>query len=73
MKRKLGLRMGFGLALAGLLLSAQLFLAASMVLAQSEGPTAIVLTADGALTPAMVEYLNRGLQTAAQDNAELII
>ncbi|GAB4578854.1 MAG: nodulation protein NfeD [Anaerolineales bacterium] len=42
-------------------------------LAQSDSPTVLVLTADGPLTPAMVEYLRRGLQTAEQQEMEALI
>ncbi|MBI4772198.1 MAG: nodulation protein NfeD [Chloroflexi bacterium] len=41
--------------------------------AQSDAPLALVLTADGAVTPAMAEYLERGIQTAEQRGAEVII
>ncbi len=55
------------------LAAASLFLPVRIAWAQAQGPTAIVLTADGPLTPAMVGYLNRGLQEAAQTDAELVI
>jgi membrane-bound serine protease (ClpP class) len=42
-------------------------------LAQETSPQAIVLTADGPLTPAMAEYLSRGIETAQNENAELLI
>lgn len=41
--------------------------------AQSYTNTALVLDLDGALTPAMAEYLDRGLTTAAEQNAALVI
>ena len=41
--------------------------------AQDATPKALVLTADGALTPAMAEYLSRGIDTAQRENAELLI
>lgn len=41
--------------------------------AQGGRPVVVVLTADGALTPAMVEYLERGIRTATQDGAELLV
>ncbi|MDD5368722.1 MAG: nodulation protein NfeD [Anaerolineaceae bacterium] len=50
-----------------------LVLPGQAVLAQNPGPTALVLTADGPLTPAMAEYLDRGLRRAAQEQAELLI
>ncbi len=43
------------------------------VMAQDISPTALLLTAEGALTPAMAEYLKRGLRTAEQRGAELLI
>ncbi len=42
------------------------------VQAQPEG-TALLLTTRGPLTPAMVEYLDRGLSRAAEEQAELVI
>ncbi len=41
--------------------------------AQNDAPLALVLTADGPLTPAMVEYLKRGIRAAEQRGAELLI
>jgi membrane-bound serine protease (ClpP class) len=41
--------------------------------AQSDGKSVIVLTANGPLTPAMAEYLDRGLRRADQDKAELLV
>ncbi|MBN2548865.1 MAG: nodulation protein NfeD [Anaerolineales bacterium] len=41
--------------------------------AQSSAPQALVLTANGALTPAMAEYLSRGLQTAERMGVEVVI
>ena len=40
---------------------------------QSSQPLVLLLTADGALTPTMAEYLERGLRDAARQNAELLI
>lgn len=37
------------------------------------GPQVLVLTANGPLTPAMAEYLDRGLALAARDSAEAVI
>ena len=41
--------------------------------AQETSPSAIVLTLDGALNPAMTEYLERGLEQANAHNAEVVI
>jgi membrane-bound serine protease (ClpP class) len=41
--------------------------------AAASGPVALVLTIDGAITPAMQEYLSRGIQTAEQQGVEVII
>ena len=43
------------------------------VLAQSDSPFVIVLNAEGAVTPAMREYIERGLDIANQRNADLVI
>ena len=43
------------------------------VRAQDAAPQALVLTANGALTPAMAEYLSRGLKTAERIEAEVVI
>ena len=41
--------------------------------AQGTNSQAIVLTADGPLTPVLSEYLSRGLKAAEKENAELLI
>lgn len=41
--------------------------------AQGESPLVLVLTADGPLTPAMLEYLERGIRTADDRGAELLV
>jgi membrane-bound serine protease (ClpP class) len=41
--------------------------------ALAAGPVALVLTIDGAITPATQEYLSRGILTAEQTGAEVII
>jgi membrane-bound serine protease (ClpP class) len=42
-------------------------------LVQTSQPLVLLLSADGPITPAMVEYLKRGLESAARQNAELLI
>ena len=53
---------------------AALLIFSSSVLAQ-EPPRreAIILTAEGALTPAMREYIQRGIESAEQRNSELVV
>jgi len=41
--------------------------------AQSDEPLAIIMTADGPIMPPMLEYFERGIETAEQRNAEVII
>jgi membrane-bound serine protease (ClpP class) len=41
--------------------------------AQGNGPIVYTLTARGAVTPAMAEYIERGLQIARQSNAQALI
>jgi membrane-bound serine protease (ClpP class) len=41
--------------------------------AQDTSSTVLLLTAEGALTPAMAEYLKRGLRTAEQRGAEMLV
>lgn len=41
--------------------------------AQSNEPLAIVMTADGPIVPPMLEYIKRGIATAEQRNAEVLI
>jgi membrane-bound serine protease (ClpP class) len=43
------------------------------ILAAGTGPVALVMTIDGAITPATQEYLSRGIKTAEQAGDELII
>ncbi len=64
-------RLGFLLLTLGLLVG--LFLPGRPAWAQSGNPTALVLTGDGALTPVMADYLERGIRTAELNNDELIV
>ena len=41
--------------------------------AQAESPLVVLLVAEGAVTPAMAEYLTRGIRAAEQRGAELLI
>jgi membrane-bound serine protease (ClpP class) len=41
--------------------------------AQSDGPLAVVMTVDGGIMPAMNEYIKRGVESAEQRDAEVII
>ena len=41
--------------------------------AQSREPIAVVLTVDGPIMPAMRDYIQRGIKTAEQRNAELVV
>ena len=45
----------------------------SSVHAQSNEPLAIIMTVDGPIVPPMLEYIKRGIETAEQRNAEVII
>jgi membrane-bound serine protease (ClpP class) len=53
-----------------LLLTLALFVPLSAAASQ---PTAMVLTIDGAITPATQEYLSRGIKTVEQNGAEVVI
>jgi membrane-bound serine protease (ClpP class) len=46
---------------------------AQPVQAQDNGPLVVVLTADGPITPAMAQYLGRGIQLAENQGAEALI
>lgn len=48
-------------------------IAPTQVLAQDESPTALLLSAEGAVTPAMAEYLSRGITKAERDGAQVLI
>ncbi len=56
-----------------LMLFALLLLAFQPAHAQSNGPLALVMTADGPIGPPMLEYIKRGVQTAEQRDAEVLI
>lgn len=61
-------RIGFLLILLGALLSA--FQPAH---AQSDQPLVLVMTADGPIMPPMLEYIKRGIETADQRGADVLI
>src|SRR5215211_4381590 len=56
-----------------LMLFASLSLAFPTVLAQSNAPLALVMTADGPIMPPMFEYIKRGVEVAEQRNAEVLV
>jgi membrane-bound serine protease (ClpP class) len=41
--------------------------------AQSDSPPAVILTVDGPIMPAMQDYIERGLETAEQRGAEVVV
>jgi membrane-bound serine protease (ClpP class) len=45
----------------------------SQAQAQNNNPIAVVLTADGPIMPPMLEYIERGIETAERQNAEVIV
>ena len=45
----------------------------SVAHAQSNEPLAILMTADGTIMPPMLEYFKRGIKTAEQRNAEVLV
>jgi membrane-bound serine protease (ClpP class) len=45
----------------------------SSVRAQNDDPLAVILTAEGPIMPPMLEYFQRGIKTAEQRNAELLV
>jgi len=45
----------------------------STVGAQNDKPLAVILTAEGPIMPPMLEYFQRGIETAEQQNAELLV
>ncbi len=62
--RRVGLLLIF---LAGLLVAAQ------AVRAQGNQPVVILMNANGAISPAMQDYVERGIKTAEQQNAEALV
>ncbi|MCZ2127687.1 MAG: nodulation protein NfeD [Anaerolineales bacterium] len=50
-----------------------LFAAFHSAFAQTRQPVALVLVADGPITPPMREYIQRGIKTAENQNAELVV
>ena len=67
------IRLIFLLTFATFLLAVHPALALSGTGAQSDTSLVLVLNADSAVTPAMKEYILRGLNLAEQHNAELVI
>lgn len=67
MKRLAGVFLWIGISTLALWLPAQ------TALAQSSQPVALVMTANGPLTPAMDQYLDRAIATAEQQKAEVLI
>ena len=49
------------------------FAAFQPAFAQGNDPIAVVLTADGPIMPPMLEYIRRGIETADQRNAEVVV
>jgi membrane-bound serine protease (ClpP class) len=56
-----------------LIFIAFLLFARSPAGAQSDEPLVIVMTADGPIMPPMLEYINRGIEVAGRENAEVLI
>ena len=56
-----------------LILFAAFSLVFQTVHAQSDRPLALVMTADGPIMPPMLEYIQRGIETADRRNAEVLI
>jgi membrane-bound serine protease (ClpP class) len=59
--------------IASLAWLAPMLILAPPALAQTGARQALVLTATGPLTPSMLEYIQRGIHTAEQDGAELMV
>ncbi|MBM4428516.1 MAG: nodulation protein NfeD [Chloroflexi bacterium] len=45
----------------------------AIVYAQNDDPLAIVITAEGPIVPPMLEYIQRGIEAAEQQNAEVLV
>ena len=56
-----------------LLLLFIVFTAFQTAFAQTRNPIAVILTADGPIMPPMLEYIKRGIETAEQRNAEVVV
>jgi len=56
-----------------MVLAVMVALSASMVLAQAAQPLILTLNANGAISPAMQEYIQRGIDAAETRNAEALI
>ncbi|MCC7118339.1 MAG: nodulation protein NfeD [Anaerolineales bacterium] len=56
-----------------LFLTFTIFALFAQVRAQANQPVALVMTADGPIMPPMLEYIQRGVETANQHNAEVLI
>lgn len=68
-----GLRLLALIAILNLAAWAMAGLSSGAASAQAAGRLAIALRADGPLTPAMLEYVKRGIRTAEQRGAELLL
>ncbi len=77
--RRLQIRLCFGVIIScmkklrAIFLSLIFFALFSQVFAQTNQPVALVMTADGAIMPPMLEYFKRGIETANRRNAEVLI
>jgi membrane-bound serine protease (ClpP class) len=56
-----------------LILFGSLSLALQPARAQSDGPRAVIMTADGPIMPPMLEYIKRGIEVAKRRNAEVLV
>jgi membrane-bound serine protease (ClpP class) len=56
-----------------LILASLMFVFFQSVRAQGDAPLVLVLKADAVVAPAMQEYIQRGIQTAEQRNADLLV